>query len=139
MLPVLGGLTEIGGKLLDKLIPDPKAKAEAQLKLFELQQKGELTELEQRYAAIIAEAQSGDKWTSRARPTFMYVFYVVILSLVIVAPLIGVFFPAQMKAFFENVRLGFEAIPGELWATFTAGYLGYGAYRTFEKVKKVMK
>lgn len=29
--------------------------------------------------AIIAEAQSRDPWTSRARPSFMYVMYVLIL------------------------------------------------------------
>lgn len=39
MIPFVGGLIEIGGKLIDKLIPDPKMKQEAQIKLLELQQK----------------------------------------------------------------------------------------------------
>ena len=45
MLP-LGALLSIGEKILDKVIPDPAAKAEAQAKLMEMAQKGQLAELE---------------------------------------------------------------------------------------------
>ena len=38
----LESLLGIGGKLIDKLIPDPAQKAEAQLRLAELHQSGEL-------------------------------------------------------------------------------------------------
>ena len=44
----LAALLSIGEKVLDKVIPDPQAKAEAQFKLMELAQKGELAELEAR-------------------------------------------------------------------------------------------
>lgn len=44
----LESILNIGGKILDKVIPDPQAKAEAQFKLMELAQKGELAELEAR-------------------------------------------------------------------------------------------
>lgn len=131
-------LLEVGGKLIDKLIPDPQAKAKAQLDLLALQQNGELRELETRMSAIVAEANSVDPWTSRARPSFLYVFYFVILSLTVVAPVIGVFNPDAMALFFENVGKGFEAIPEELWWTFSAGYLGYAGARTFEKRKGVV-
>lgn len=36
----------VGMKILDKVIPDPAAKAEAQAKLMELQQQGRLAELQ---------------------------------------------------------------------------------------------
>ena len=36
----------VGMKILDKVIPDPAAKAEAQAKLLELQQQGRLAELQ---------------------------------------------------------------------------------------------
>lgn len=36
----------VGMKILDKVIPDPQAKAEAQAKLLELQQQGRLAELQ---------------------------------------------------------------------------------------------
>ena len=45
MLP-LAAILSIGEKVLDKVIPDPSAKAEAQAKLMEMAQKGQLAELE---------------------------------------------------------------------------------------------
>lgn len=45
MLP-LAALLSIGEKVLDKVIPDPAAKAEAQAKLMEMAQKGELAQLD---------------------------------------------------------------------------------------------
>jgi hypothetical protein len=45
MLPI-AALLSIGEKVLDKVIPDPAAKAEAQAKLMEMAQKGDLAELE---------------------------------------------------------------------------------------------
>jgi len=39
---VIDALLSIGGKLVDKLIPDPQAKAAAQLELARLSQSGEL-------------------------------------------------------------------------------------------------
>ena len=53
MLP-LGAILSIGEKVLDKVIPDPNAKAEAQAKLMEMAQKGELAQLE----AHVKEMQS---------------------------------------------------------------------------------
>ena len=45
MLP-LGAILSIGEKVLDKVLPDPNAKAEAQAKLMEMAQRGQLAELE---------------------------------------------------------------------------------------------
>ena len=45
MLPI-AALLSIGEKVLDKVLPDPQAKAEAQAKLMEMAQKGDLAELE---------------------------------------------------------------------------------------------
>jgi hypothetical protein len=45
MLPI-AALLSIGEKVLDKVLPDPGAKAEAQAKLMEMAQKGQLAELE---------------------------------------------------------------------------------------------
>jgi uncharacterized membrane protein (DUF106 family) len=39
-------IISVGMKILDKVIPDPAAKAEAQAKLLELQQQGRLAELQ---------------------------------------------------------------------------------------------
>lgn len=134
-----GGLIELGSTLIKRLIPDKEAAAAAQLELLTMQQQGELKELETRMSAIIAEANSTDPWTSRARPSFMYVFYFVIIVLTFVAPLVGIFSPEAMREFYDNVGYGFEAIPEALWTTFTIGYLGYAGARTYEKGKGVAK
>ena len=74
----------VGMKILDKVIPDPAAKAEAQAKLVELQQQGRLAEL----AADTVEAQeltkrqeadmSSDSWLSKnIRPgTLVFILFV---------------------------------------------------------------
>jgi Holin of 3TMs, for gene-transfer release len=126
-------------KIIDKVVPDPMEAARQKQAVLELQQKGELLELETRYRAIIAEATSTDPWTSRARPSFMYVFYAVILVLGVIAPILGILNPEAMSIFYTNVAAGFKAIPGEMWTTFTIGYVGYSVSRSYEKGKGVAK
>ncbi len=53
MIP-LGAILSIGEKVLDKVLPDPEAKAKAQAALLEMSQKGQLAELE----AHVKEMQS---------------------------------------------------------------------------------
>lgn len=137
MGPMVLPLVEIGAKLIDKLIPDKEAAAKAKLDLLTQQQAGDLRELEISMSAILAEANSGDPWTSRSRPAFLWVFYALLVCLVIVAPFVGVFAPAGMAQFYVNVSAGFKAMPDELWWTFTTGYLGYTAARQYGKVKGV--
>lgn len=56
MFPI-AELLGLGGKLIDKLIPDPEAKAKAQLELTKLAQEGELA----RMAAEVADLDSARK------------------------------------------------------------------------------
>lgn len=134
---IVGGLFDVGKTLIERLFPDKEQAAKAQLELLKMDQAGELKQLEVRMSAILAEANSEDKWTSRARPSFMYVFYAIIISMTIVAPLMGVFFTDHMDSFFENSTKGFDAIPEELWWAFSVGYLGYAGARSFEKKKGI--
>lgn len=57
MFPLVD-LLNIGGKLIDKLIPDPEAKAKAQLDLAKLAQDGQLAQL---------QAEMGDLDSARKR------------------------------------------------------------------------
>ncbi len=114
---------------------DATKAAELAMKAQELEAQLETTKL----SIAVAEASSQDKWTSRARPSFMYVFYALLISLIIIAPIIGVFFPAEMAQFYVNVKAGFEAVPEAMWWTFSAGYLGYAGVRGFEKVRSATK
>ena len=69
MLPI-AALLSIGEKVLDKVLPDPEAKAKAQATLMEMAQKGQLAELE----AHVKEMDSARKReieiaTSECAPT----------------------------------------------------------------------
>ena len=125
-------LLETGLKILDKVIPDPEAKAKAQLDLLRLQQEGEFKELEMRMNAILAEAQSQDKWTSRARPSFMYVFYVLILWSIVMG-FLYVISPETAANFTIGFKQWLGAIPSDLYMLFGMGYLGYTSARSYDK------
>ena len=134
---MIGPILEIGGKIIDKIFPD-KAKAdEAKYKLLELQQSGELKTLEVQMSAILAEANSNDPWTSRARPTFLYVIYIMIIAAIPMGVLHS-FNPTMASSIATGMREWLQAIPNALWGLFGAGYLGYAATRSFDK-KQLMK
>lgn len=122
----------IGSKLIDLLIPDPKQKIEAKQKLAELEQDGDLKEMQIQLSAIVMEAQSKDPFTSRARPSFLYVMYVVILAAFPMG-LAAIWFPDHVSAMQLGVKAWLHAVPGELWALFGAGYLGYTKKRSDDK------
>ncbi len=64
MLPITA-LLSIGGKLIDKLIPDPEAKAKAQLDLAAMAQDGELAKMANDTKLYETEqAGVSDRWTS---------------------------------------------------------------------------
>jgi hypothetical protein len=66
MIP-LAGLLNIGGKLIDKLIPDPEAKAKAQLDLAKLAQDGELASMANE--AKLVELANANMDSARNRET----------------------------------------------------------------------
>ena len=131
----ISGLFEIGNSIINKIFPDKEAAAKAKLELMKLQQNGEFKELEARFSAITTEAQSSDPWTSRARPSFMYVIYIYILSALPMGVLFA-FNPEVATNVTIGVKAWLESIPGDLYALFGAGYLGYGAYRSYDKKLK---
>ena len=88
--------------------------------------------------AIIAEAQSPDPWTSRARPSFLYVMYTLILWAVPMG-LIAAADPKLALGIGNGMTSYLRGLPEELYALFGTGYLGYTAARTWGKVKGVEK
>lgn len=60
-------------QLLDRIIPDPRMRDEAKLQLLKLQGDREMASLTTQMQEIVAEAQSPNPWTSRARPSFLYI------------------------------------------------------------------
>jgi hypothetical protein len=85
-------------------------------------------------SAIIAEAQSQDPYTSRARPSFLYVMYALILAAIPMGVL-HAYNPELAVSIATGLKAWLEALPEELWWLFGAGYLGYTGARTIDKVK----
>lgn len=145
MTPLLGPILGIAGKLLDRLIPDPEARAKALKEMAELEQKGELAFLNADLQVISGqlevnkmEAQHGGLFKGGWRPfvgwtcgiAFAYHFVVrdVIVSM------------ASIVAFYTD---GASPFPVSLLPqldtaslmTVLLGMLGIGGLRTYEKRK----
>lgn len=118
--------------LIDKLFTSDDERNAAKLKVMQLEQNGELEGMKASMSAILAEASSKDPWTSRARPTFLYLMYLVIL-LCIGGSIAGIWWPDQVTTAAQNVSNLLGAIPDSLWWLFGAGYLGYTGARSFDK------
>ena len=122
--------------IIDKVIPDRDARARAKLALLEMEGTQELKLVETRLSAIVAEAQAADPWTSRARPSFLYVMYALILFSVPMG-VIAAFDPITSRAIGDGMTSYLAALPEALYALFGTGYLGYTAARQWGKVKGV--
>ena len=129
---ILGPVTAI----IDKVIPDPKARDAAKLELLRLQGSQELALLQTQLSAIVTEAGSADPWTSRARPSFLYVMYALILFAVPMG-FIAAFRPDKALAIGQGMTAYLAALPEPLYALFGTGYLGYTVARQWGKVKGV--
>ena len=123
-------------RLLDKIIPDPEARDRAKLELVKLQGDQEMAAIGAQMQAIVAEAQSSDPWTSRARPSFLYVMYALILWAIPMG-LIAAANPHMALGIGNGMTAYLRGLPEELYALFGTGYLGYTAARTWGKVKGV--
>jgi hypothetical protein len=127
---LLGPIT----KLIDKIIPDPGQREAAKLELLRLQGNQELEALKAQMSAIVVEAQSPDPWTSRARPSFLYVMYALMLWSIPMG-LIAAARPEMALAISTGMTSYLKALPDSLYALFGTGYLGYTAARQWGKVK----
>lgn len=132
MNPIFGALVGPVFDLIGKYFPSEKEKQEAKIALFQAEAAGQLEAAKLQISAILAEANSSDPWTSRARPSFLYVIYICILFALPMG-----FLSAYDPVIATNVAAGFKAwlaaIPEALWTLFGVGYLGYTGARTYEK------
>lgn len=119
-------IISVGMKIIDKVIPDPAQKAEAQAKLLEIQQQGRLGEL----AADTAEAQeltkrqvsdmASDSWLSKN-----------IRPMTLIAILSGYFVFAMMSAFGVDTNTKYVELLGQWGMLIMSFYFGG---RTLEKI-----
>jgi hypothetical protein len=126
----LTALLEVGGKLIDKLIPDPEAKAKAQFDLAKMAEDGELArmandtklfEVEQNNLTDRLKADmSSDSWLSKnIRPMTL----LMILG--------GYFTFAMMSAFDYDTNQSYVQLLGQ-WGMLVMSF--YFGGRTLEKI-----
>ena len=122
----LDAILGVGMKLVDKFFPDPEAKAKAQLELLQMQQNGELAQIN----ADIAEGKelttrlqadmASDSWLSKN-----------IRPLTLIAILTGYFVFAMMSAFNMDTNTKYVELLGQWGMLIMSFYFGG---RTLEKI-----
>jgi hypothetical protein len=122
----LGALLDIGGKILDKVFPDPAQAEQAKLKLLEMQQNGELAKIaadtaeQQELTARLQADMSSDSWLSKNIRPMTLIF---ILG--------GYFVFAMMSAFGNNANEKYVELLGQ-WGMLVMSF--YFGGRTLEKI-----
>lgn len=126
----LDAILNIGGKLIDKLIPDPEAKARAQLELAQMAQTGELakmaneTELykteQDNLTARMTADMSSDSWLSKN-----------IRPMTLIAIFVGYFVFAMMSAYGYDAKESYVTLLGQ-WGMLVMSF--YFGGRTLEKI-----
>ena len=135
-MPIIESIIGPVASIIDKIIPDKAARERAKLELLKLEGSQELENIQARLSAIVAEAGSSDPWTSRARPSFLYVMYAIILWALPMG-LIAAFRPEAARDIAAGMNAYLSGLPEPLYALFGTGYLGYTAARQWGKVKGV--
>ena len=122
----LAAVLDIGSKLVDKFFPDPAQAEQAKLKLFEMQQNGELAQLnaevaEQHELTERLKADMGsDSWLSKN-----------IRPMALIAILAGYFIFAMMSAFGHDANESYVELLGQWGMLIMSFYFGG---RTLEKI-----
>lgn len=130
MIMVLDGLLEVGGKLIDKLIPDPAAKAKAQLDLATLAQNGELAQMANDTKMFeVEQTNTTDRWKAdMASDSWLSKN---IRPLALIAIFVAFFLFTMMSAFGYNAQESYVQLLGQ-WGQII--FLAYFGGRTVEKL-----
>jgi uncharacterized membrane protein (DUF106 family) len=119
-------IINVGMKILDKVIPDPTAKAEAQAKLLELQQQGRLAELQ-------ADTAEAEELTKRQQADMLSDSWLStnIRPMTLIAILAGYFTFAMLSAFGIDTNTKYVELLGQWGMLIMSFYFGG---RTLEKI-----
>lgn len=117
------GLLAVGGKIIDKLIPDPEQKAKAQLELATLAQNGELAKMANETDIYKTEQTNvTDRWTADANTDSWLAKNIRPLSLV--AIFVGYFLFALMSAFGYDAKESYVQLLGQWGMLIMSAYFG---------------
>ena len=114
--------------IIDKIIPDPKARDTAKLELLKLQGSQELENIRTQLLGHLGRSAIGGPMDKQSGPSFLYVMYAMLLWAI---PM-GVISAIQPETA-ANIAAGMNAylngLPEPLYALFGTGYLGYTVAR----------
>ena len=129
---VLAPLLEVGKTLLDRFVPDPEAKRQAEMELIRMVADGELKQTIAQLEINAREAAHPSVFVAGWRPAFGWCGALGFLYATIGQPLLA--WGAAIKGWPTPPALNLDL----LWVVVT-GLLGIGGLRTFEKTKGVAK
>jgi len=129
-LPIIGSVLEIGKTLIERLIPDPKMKADAFQKLVEMQQNGDLAIIAAQTEINKIEAANPNLFVSGWRPALGWIC-VMGFGFVVFSPVMS-----WVAALAGNPIAVPNIETGDLM-TLLIGMLGLGGMRTVEKLQGV--
>lgn len=131
----LGAVFDFGGKLLDKIFPDPVKAQEAKIELFKLQQTGELAQLaaetditKAQIGVNAVEAASQSTFVSGGRPFVIWIGGAGLAYAAIIEPLLR--FVAAVGFHYTGA---FPLIDTSITMQVLFGVLGLGAMRSYDK------
>jgi uncharacterized membrane protein (DUF106 family) len=130
MIP-LAAIMSIGEKVLDKVLPDPEARAKAQAELIKVQQEGKLAELQ---ADQVAMQETSKRWEADMKSDSWLSKNIRPMTLVYILIAYSTF--AMMSAWGIQVNEAYVKLLGEWGQLIMLAYFGG---RTVEKVMSLKK
>jgi hypothetical protein len=127
-LDPVSALFEIGGKVLDRVLPDPAQQAAAKLELLKLQQNGELTQIAGQMEINKVEAASSSLFVSGWRPAIGWICGAGFAVQFVIGPL------AEWGAALAGHSVKFPQMDTGTMMPLLLGMLGLGGLRTAEKL-----
>jgi hypothetical protein len=128
-LDPVSALFEIGGKVLDRVLPDPAQQAAAKLELMKLQQNGELTQIAGQMEINKVEAASSSIFVSGWRPAIGWICGAGFAVQFVIGPL------AEWGSSLAGHPVKFPQMDTGTMMPLLLGMLGLGGLRTAEKLQ----
>lgn len=125
---LLGPLFDLGGKIIERLFPDPAAKAAAELELLKIAQAGDLQTVLAQLEINAKEAAHPSIFVAGWRPGFGWAGVAGFAYATIFQPMLA--WAAAIKGWPEPPALNLDL----LWVVVT-GMLGISGLRSIEKIK----
>ena len=129
---ILGPILEVGKTLLDRFIPDPEKKREAEMELVKMAADGELKQVIAQLEINAREATHASVFVAGWRPFFGWAGGAGFIYATILQPLLA--WGASIKGWPTPPTLNLDL----LWVVVT-GMLGIGGLRSVEKIRGVTK